>query len=245
MKYKIYKLLFNNKKIYIGYTGIGVRNRLHKHYTNAVYGIDTKLYRAIRKYGLESIRCNTIYECESEKEAKEKERFYIKKYNSFKNGYNMTLGGDGGDICSNLTEERYKQYIEKIRHLTKGKKNPNYSGFTDDYIIRQAVKFYQKEKKFLRNYWFAFCKTNGLPQSYSKNRFNGKGYKGLVEQLKKELKNKNISFLEKDFKYERTKKHRENAGKVSRGRRWYNNGKRNFLIKPNKARKQKLKKGRI
>ena len=41
----------------------------------------------------------------------EDEKYYIEKYNSYSNGYNCTLGGDGGVLGYKMTDEQK----EKIR----------------------------------------------------------------------------------------------------------------------------------
>ena len=52
------------------------------------------LYRAIRKYGVNSFDFEVLEECKKD-EMYEKEIGYISKYNTFKNGYNETPGGEG------------------------------------------------------------------------------------------------------------------------------------------------------
>lgn len=51
--------------------------------------------RAFRKYGIENFTFTVLEECSIER-LNERERYYIQKYNSYFNGYNQTLGGDGG-----------------------------------------------------------------------------------------------------------------------------------------------------
>lgn len=55
------------------------------------------LYSAFRKYGMENFEFDIIDIC-SKNETYSKEKFYIKKYNSFKNGYNETFGGEDGQV---------------------------------------------------------------------------------------------------------------------------------------------------
>jgi group I intron endonuclease len=52
------------------------------------------LYKAFKKYGFESFSWEIIDVATSKEELKEKEKFWIKEYDSFNTGYNMTLGGD-------------------------------------------------------------------------------------------------------------------------------------------------------
>lgn len=51
------------------------------------------LYRAMRKYGVHNFNFKILEEC-SEDQLQEKEIFWIGHYNSYKTGYNATLGGD-------------------------------------------------------------------------------------------------------------------------------------------------------
>lgn len=55
---------------------------------------DTALSRAIRKYTVDGFTFEIIEECKRE-ELNDKERYWIHYYDSFFNGYNLTLGGDG------------------------------------------------------------------------------------------------------------------------------------------------------
>lgn len=59
----------------------------------------------------------------TEKDAKEKEMYYIKKYNSNNPnfGYNLTDGGDG--TKGYYPSEKTRQKMSESR---KGEKNPNY-----------------------------------------------------------------------------------------------------------------------
>ena len=116
MKGIIYKYTSPSNKVYIGQT-IHERARymIHKRAEG-----DTKFHRAIKKYGFENFTYEVIFTIynEDRKRIKEKldfmERYYIRKYDSFKNGYNMTLGGDGG-AGTKRTEEFKKMMSDKMR----------------------------------------------------------------------------------------------------------------------------------
>lgn len=75
------------------------RCREHK---NAAFNKNSKDYNlpihcAIRKYGLENFSINIIDECNDKNNANIKEKYWIEYYDSYKNGYNATIGGqDGG-----------------------------------------------------------------------------------------------------------------------------------------------------
>lgn len=51
--------------------------------------------RAILKYGKENFNVETIEDCDASM-LDERERYYIKLYNSFEDGYNGTIGGQDG-----------------------------------------------------------------------------------------------------------------------------------------------------
>lgn len=186
--FKVYIHTFKTTgKSYIGYTHYTVAERLHKHYVNAISGIDSKFYRAIRKYGLVDIKTRILVESETQDDATKNEIFYIKKYDTFKHGYNMTLGGDVGNVCKMLTPKKLKRYLKLRSVATIGHKNPNYSGFTDSEIIEEAVKFYNKCESFSIKKWTKHSKNIGMPQIYTKFRFNGKGIEGFKELLSSKL----------------------------------------------------------
>lgn len=82
-----------NNKAYIGKTYRNIDERWREHIKDCKR-YNRPLHRAIRKYGKESFTVKLLGSFpEGDLELKEKE--FILKYNSFKNGYNATLGGDG------------------------------------------------------------------------------------------------------------------------------------------------------
>ena len=95
----IYKITNKqNGNIYIGQTRIDVIGRWKTH-CNISYNQNSEeyhfaLHKAIRKYGVEGFSVDTIEECPDDK-LNERERFWIAYYDSYNNGYNESLGGDG------------------------------------------------------------------------------------------------------------------------------------------------------
>lgn len=57
------------------------------------------LYRAFKKYGLNNFNFSVIEECELD-QLDIREQYWIKYYDSYNNGYNATLGGQGIQIAS-------------------------------------------------------------------------------------------------------------------------------------------------
>lgn len=92
--YKIQNLL--DGTIYIGQSKkITKRWQQHKKtaFNEKDHSYDLPLYRAIRKYGLENFSFQIIENCSCE-ELDNKQIYWIEYYDSFFNGYNMTLGGN-------------------------------------------------------------------------------------------------------------------------------------------------------
>jgi len=92
MKGKIYKITNKvNNMSYIGQTRytLEFRWKQHQHKKDNTY-----FHNAIHKYGVENFTIELLEECEV-KDLDCREIFYIAKFNTFENGYNLTIGGDG------------------------------------------------------------------------------------------------------------------------------------------------------
>jgi len=55
---------------------------------------DSKFYRAMRKYGEENFYIELL-ETVAIESLNDREKYWIKQYDSYYNGYNSTFGGDG------------------------------------------------------------------------------------------------------------------------------------------------------
>lgn len=110
MKGYIYQIV--NKETgerYVGKT-IDIIRREARHYQALKKGLhaNSKLQNGWNKYGEEKFDFVVdTYEIQDEKELNQLEIDTIAKYDSYYNGYNLTLGGDGGDTRSKLTYEQY------------------------------------------------------------------------------------------------------------------------------------------
>lgn len=101
--------LINNKK-YIGKTLNSIEKRFKEHYQDSQRERFEKrpLYDAINKYGIENFKINLIEEC-NYKILAEREKYWIQYYDTYNNGYNATLGGDGRILYD------YEKIVEKFR----------------------------------------------------------------------------------------------------------------------------------
>jgi group I intron endonuclease len=113
--------IFNGKK-YIG-KSINLSRRLSRHRRNVKNNIKTKFYSAVKKYGWDGFIFGIVEECE-ESYLDVREMYYIEKYNTLNEGYNMTSGGDGGKTWV-MPEEIRKKYSERMKgfkHTEEAKK---------------------------------------------------------------------------------------------------------------------------
>ena len=105
----IYKITnTKNGKVYIGQTvqKPEARFKAHINELNAGKKKNSKFQKAWSKYGKESFEFTVLLSCD-ESRLDDYERYYISLYDSFKNGYNATIGG--------------KQCMERRKHTRKVK----------------------------------------------------------------------------------------------------------------------------
>lgn len=87
-----------NDKVYIGKTLTTVSERYSKHIYDAQNSTDNSaIHNAMRKYGVEHFTVHQIEECSNDV-LSEREIYWIKYYNSYEYGYNLTRGGDGNPL---------------------------------------------------------------------------------------------------------------------------------------------------
>lgn len=122
--YSIYKVEVN-EKVYIGLTKHSIEHRMQEHLSEAFKrGTKTKFYNCLRKWG--DYTLDLIDTAENLEKANLKEQYYIKKYDSFENGLNSTIGGDAlfTSTKGKTYEEIYKgdtEYIENRKKLMSEK----------------------------------------------------------------------------------------------------------------------------
>lgn len=143
--YKGYIYKWKNKingKVYIGQTmnRYGYKERWSQHlYTAKHTDMNNYFYNAIRKYGVESFDRSVLetIECDNKCALKsildKLEIKYIKEFDSYKNGYNSTLGGDF-NVFSSGDEEQVKIAKEK-------QKETRARNILDDALNDMKIKF--------------------------------------------------------------------------------------------------------
>ena len=84
-----------NDKVYIGKTVYSIDHRFKEHIRDAYnHKCNSKLHRAILKYGKEHFQIKEIEKC-LDSNCGEREQYYIQLYDSVNNGYNISYGGEG------------------------------------------------------------------------------------------------------------------------------------------------------
>ena len=94
----IYKITNTiNSKSYIGQTIQNVKERFYQHCATKCSKVvsNMAIHRAIKKYGKSNFTVEVIEEIDSTN-LNDRERYWIKYYNSYNNGYNSTKGGQDG-----------------------------------------------------------------------------------------------------------------------------------------------------
>lgn len=86
-----------NDKVYIGATHYDLERRLseHKREANKNHRRNRCLYQAMNQYGTDQFYIEPIEECPNDDTLYEREQYWVGFYDSYRNGYNGTLGGVG------------------------------------------------------------------------------------------------------------------------------------------------------
>ena len=102
-----------NNKVYIGQTRMSVEARFKKHLSLQDSNKNMLIYKAIKKYGKSNFYVEIIEETLVDN-LNDLEEFYIKKYDSFNNGYNLCRGGNQPN---RVKKEFSKEVIDEIVEL--------------------------------------------------------------------------------------------------------------------------------
>ncbi len=136
----IYKITNTiNGKAYIGLAK-NINKRWKQHKDLDSHSTDKNLYWAFKEYGIENFKFEVLKECEPSRLGYW-ERKYIKEYDTYRTGYNSTLGGEGAQSLTlkdkydlsiyfsvedrlsyesyAIEDETYKKFLFKILKLKK------------------------------------------------------------------------------------------------------------------------------
>lgn len=126
----IYKI--TNKitgKVYIGKTVQLLEKRIKGHLRYSTEGKSTKLTNSVNKYKWENFEVGIVEQVDNIEDLNQRERYWIAEYDSYENGLNSTLGGDGGDNSKYINYSNRKSiYTEELREVRRQQlltNNPN------------------------------------------------------------------------------------------------------------------------
>lgn len=144
----IYRYISPSGKSYIGQTTNEVYRRRMWFGKGRYTGGRSKIDRARKKYGPENFMYEVLLRNQySDIEAatldlNKWETYYIGYYDTYKNGYNSTLGGDGSRGYTQSVEA-----LQKISKSLKGRKEPNGFGSRVSSSLKGIAKSVEHRKK--------------------------------------------------------------------------------------------------
>ena len=108
--------LINDKK-YIGKTIYSIDKRWRQHINDSKKNTCElrPLYKAMNKYGINNFTIKELEQCDDQL-LSIKEQYWIDKYNTYQNGYNATLGGDGKIY---LNYNKIIQTYQEVQNIAK------------------------------------------------------------------------------------------------------------------------------
>jgi group I intron endonuclease len=177
----IYKIINPKNKVYIGKSNDIERRKTQYCRVNSS-SLGYKIKFSIKKYGWENHIFEIIEECTLE-QLDEREIYWIKTYDSVKNGLNIGKGGEGGNMTSytknkisNTWKSKSKNELDIINQKRSqgnlGKKKPK-SGYRNWKEI--DLKRLKNNNPFLKTDWSEKCKKPVLMMDKNNNilkRFN-------------------------------------------------------------------------
>lgn len=108
--YVVYRhTCLKTNKSYVGFTKRSINQRWIEHVKNARRDVKYKLNAALRKHGTWCWKHDILERCDSFDEALLAERRWINTFDTYRCGYNMTLGGDG--VCVTQRSLKHRQNL--------------------------------------------------------------------------------------------------------------------------------------
>lgn len=169
----IYKHTSPSGKSYIGKTKFTIEKQWKEHISMTEFGKNHKIHQAIRKYKPENFTSEVIVSNVPDWAVNAFEKYWINYYDTYRNGYNMTEGGEGRTTISEEQKEAIRKHnstrvlseetLDKMRKSAKGRV---YSQEVYDKASRSRSKltnlydYYTKALIAENIYLFEWCRDN-------------------------------------------------------------------------------------
>lgn len=187
-----------NGKIYIGQHKSDI-------FDISYYGSGRLLIKAIEKYGKNNFSIELLEKCSSKQELNQQEKYWISKFNSTetKVGYNIALGGDGGDIFTQLSPEAKEEKRRKHSEDTSSRIWVT-DGCNNKYIknTEQIPEGFHRGRTIDTSNIGKYIRTDEMKAKMRGRTSPLKG-KHLSEETKEKLRKANLG---KKYSYETNKK---------------------------------------
>lgn len=170
--------LIGIKTYYIGQTIRTIEERAGSNGCKYMDNPNSKFCRAIKKWGWDAFEVEVLVEgIETMEELNKLEIEYIKKYDSYNNGYNSTLGG--GNLCGYHHTEETKRKISENHAPMKGELNGMY-GVKMTEESKRKMRENHMDYKGENHPFFGKHHTEETKRKISETKFkNGTNNKGI------------------------------------------------------------------
>jgi group I intron endonuclease len=214
-KGKIYKITNKeNGLIYIGCTISSLDKRFKEHLSRCfTSNYKSKLYNSMKKYGQENFTIELIEECDFNL-IYETEKKYIDQYNSYNNGLNATIGGEGCLGYIHSPEMRVK--ISEAVKNGNSHKGKTYEELYGDKADEQR----EKRRLSVKNGWDSLSiqsKKNRTEKIKEKSRKNSKYDANLIVEIKNKFRE---GYKVKDIKKMYTQFNESYLYSIKNNKRW-------------------------
>ena len=193
----------HNNKRYIGKSK-NIKKRIMSHHiyeyknsNNECY--NCKFYQALRKYGLSSFKFEILEECEI-KDLDDREVYWINYYDTFKHGYNSTLGGKNLSSKIFSKESSFKRQntltknksLKSENHPLAKLKNEEVINIRKRYIEGETTLNIYQDYKNLYSY-------NSFKRIIFGYTYKDVGYIPLKENIRYTNKDKSLGKIDKEI----------------------------------------------
>jgi hypothetical protein len=189
-----------NGKSYIGLTTLSLSERKHKHWLNSKNPEKNKrqaIYLAINKYGWDNFEWQELCSALTKDNLIELEKDFIKEYDSYRNGYNNTLGGEGVHNPRKLERyivrfpdgvvrvvEGYKKFCRDAE-LNEGNLWHTYQPYKKTYSYKDKHYTYWQKANSCKGYVLLGKFNDYRGSEYIQEELNGSG--GIQEEISTSL----------------------------------------------------------